>query len=41
MPLSSGVSCREPRLTQMPTVTERKPGICSVKTVRPFESLVD
>ena len=41
MPLSSGVSWREPYRTQIPAVTDRRPGICSVKTVMPLESLVE
>jgi hypothetical protein len=41
MPFCAVVSWREPRLTQMPRVTERSPGIYSVKIVRPLESFVD
>src|SRR6266545_737952 len=41
MPLSSGVSWREPRRTQIPAVTDRRPGMCSVKTVMPLGSLVE
>jgi len=41
IPLSSGASRRQPRRTQMPTLTDRKPGMCSVKTVMPWACLVD
>jgi hypothetical protein len=40
MPFISGRSWREPRLTQTPTVTERKDGMNSVRTVRPVGNLV-
>jgi hypothetical protein len=41
MPFIGADSWREPRLTQMPIVAERRPGICSVRIVAPFGSLVD
>src|SRR5262249_46223336 len=40
IPLSCGDSCREPRRTQIPRVTDRSPGMCSVRIVRPFGSRV-
>jgi hypothetical protein len=41
IPLSSAVSWREPRRTQMPAVTDRSPGMCSVRTTIPFGIFVD
>ena len=40
-PFQSAGSWREPRLTQMPTVAERRNGIGSVRTVSPLGSLVN
>jgi hypothetical protein len=39
-PFSSGASWREPLRTQIPAVTDRKPGMCSVTTVMPLGSRV-
>jgi hypothetical protein len=35
-PFSSGVSWREPRRAQIPKLTERKPGISSLRMVSPL-----